>query len=401
MRRRSAPALLVLVTCLAASVCYIGTVTEGALVTLLLPTVAVVGLLAVRLSDRPLRALVLVLVVTAVASEAVNIASGAYQGPAARSTGVAALATGLAVVLSGTRRPASFLLPVVAVVTWSLALGAGGQVQLLAVITAGLALLALAAVEREQRAFVVPPRWSASLLLALLLVIGAGVFASLFQLHNDGRRPASPFQQTLARTVTPPSFLSLSTRARASRAPTDEAAQLSSSQAAPQHPAVAGRRTRVRRILRDLLWALVAVLLAALLAVAVRLTWAAWAWRRLYRHLARSTAQLDANAWLWTVAHLSRSGVVLAAQDSPDRVAAETLCGLGDPLRETLQRLARNVALSVFAAPGSVAACEDIWSLAHETADTAWASASKPRRAYARWRLPDRAWTSKRHHAAS
>jgi hypothetical protein len=388
MSRGPGPALLVLLTCLAASLCYIGTVTEGALVTLLLPTVAVVGLLAVRLRDRPLRALVLVLVVTAVASEAVNIASGAYQGPAARSTMVAALATGLAVVLSGTRRPASFLLPVVAVVAWSLALGAGGQVQLLAVITAGLALVALAAVEREQRTFVVPPRSSASLLLALLLVIGAGVFASLFQLHNDGRQAASPFQKTLARTITPPAFLSLSNGSPAPRVSSSTAPPTSSAQTASPSAAADARRSKVRRIVRKLLWAVLGLVAALIVAVAGRLIWAAWAWRRLYARLLRGAAQPEAGAWLWTVAHLSRAGIVLPAHSSPDRIAAGALDGLSEPLHQPVQQLARTVAPVVFAAPGTVLRAEDVWSMARSAADTAWSSAGRLRRTHARWRLP-------------
>ncbi|MCW2673564.1 MAG: hypothetical protein JWP14_2153 [Frankiales bacterium] len=389
MSRGPGPALLVLITCLAASVCYIGTVTEGALVTLLLPTVAVVGLLAVRLRDRGLRALVLVISVTAVASEAVNIASGAYQGPAARSTAVAALVTGLAVVLSGTRRPASFLFPVVAVVAWSLALGAGGQVQLVALITAGLALLALAAVEREQRAFVVPPRWqSASLVLALLLVVGAGVFASLFQLHNDGRQAASPFQKTLARTITPPSFLSLSNGASTPHATSPAAPARSSSGPASPRAAAAEHRSKVRRIVHDVLWAVLVVIAALLLAVAGRLVWAAWAWGRLYSRLVRSAVQPEAGAWLWTVAHLSRTGVQLPAHSSPDRVAAGALDGLTEPLYQPVQQLARSVAPAVFAAPGTALSTEDVWRMARSTANTAWTSAGRLRRTHARWRLP-------------
>lgn len=389
MIRGPGPALLVLLTCLAASVCYIGTVTEGALVTLLLPTVAVVGLLAVRLRDRPLRALVLVISVTAVASEAVNIASGAYQGPAARSTAVAALVTGLAVVLTGTRRPASFLFPVVAVVAWSLALGAGGQVQMLAVVTVALALVALASVEREARAFVVPPRWSASLVLALLLVVGAGVFASLFQLHTDGRRPASPFQKTLARTITPPSFLSLSNGAPASRVTSPAAAPAASStRPASPRAAAAAHRSHVQRIVHDLLWAVLALLAALLIAVAARLLWAAWAWRRLYARLVRSATQPEAAAWLWTLAHLSRAGVQLPVHSSPDRVAAGALDGLIEPLHEPVQQLARKVAPAVFAAPGTVLSTHDVWTMARSAADTAWTSAGRLRRTHARWRMP-------------
>ncbi|MCU1621244.1 MAG: hypothetical protein JWL79_89 [Frankiales bacterium] len=387
MRQRPGASMLVLIACLAASVCYIGTVTEGALVTLLLPTVTVVGLLAVRLRDRPLRALVFVTVVTVVASEAVNVASGAYQGPAARSTAIAALATGLAVVLSGTRRPASFLLPVVAVVSWSLALGAGGQVQLLAVITAGLALLALAAVEREQRVFVVPPRWSASLLLALLLVIGAGIFASLFQLHNDSRQAASPFQKTLARTITAPAFLSLSNGSPVQRVSSPTSPRTSSLSGSPSSVAHA-HRAKVRRLVRDMLWAVLALVAALVLVVCGRLVWAAWAWRRLYARLLRSAAPPEAAAWLWTIAHLSRTGVQLPAHSSPDRIAAGALDGLTERLCEPVQKLACTVAPAVFAAPGTVLSTEDVWSMARCAANTAWTSAGRLRRTHARWRLP-------------
>jgi hypothetical protein len=370
--------LLVLLTCLVGSVSYIGAVTQSALAAFVLPTVILVGVAALRLRFRTGPALAMVVVLSGSLGEAVNIASGQFQGSVARSAGVAGLATGAALVLSATRRPALFLLPVAAIVAWALALGAGARVELVAVVTAGVALVTLAALERDLRLFVKAPRTTGSVLLAVLLVVAVGVVAAQYQLHHDARPAASPFRQTLATTIEPPAFLSLTKHPPPSA--TNAAAAVPSPVAAPpnHHP-------RLRQLARELLWGLLGLVVLLFLGLVSRLLWVSLAWRRMRRRLLRSVESSEAGAWAWTLATLDRLGSPVAAHISPD-VAMSDAVALSGPVRV----LAAAVAPAVFAPVSGAVPALDAWRQAKAAVEDAWGSASQLRRLRAHWRTPRR-----------
>jgi hypothetical protein len=368
--------LLVLLTCLVASVSYIGAVTQSALLTFVLPTVLFVGLMALRLRSRPGPGVLTTVLLAGAVGEGVNIASGQFQGSVARSAGVAGLATGLAVVLGATKRPALFLLPVAGIVAWALALGAGARVELVAVVTAGVALVALAAVERDLRLFVKAPRMAGIVVLAMLLVVAAGVIAAQYQLHHDGRRAASPFRETLATTIEPPKILSLTRHPPPSATKAVPAPPVSAATPVNQHP-------RLHQLLKELLWLLLAILVVLLLGTLARLLWVALAWRRLRRRLQRHVVPTEAGAWSWTLAALERLGSPVAQQVSPDVALSDAV-----PLSKPVRLLAAAVAPAVFAPAGSVFPTVDAWLHARDAIGDAWKTAGRLDRLQARWRTP-------------
>ncbi|MCW2573523.1 MAG: hypothetical protein JWO88_3581 [Frankiales bacterium] len=367
--------LLVLLTCVVASVSYIGAVTEVALVVMVLPIAVGVGVVAAGLRAHPLASVGTVLLLSGFASEAVNVLSGEYQGSVARSAAVAGLGTGTAVILSGTRRPALFLLPVLAIVAWALALGAGGRVEFVAVATAALALVALTAAERDRRYYVVPPRQMASVLLAVVLLTAAGVFAAHYQLSQVERSAVSPFRDSLATTIEPPAILSLT------RHPPPSATQSSPAPEAPS-PASANH-PRLREVLRDLLWVVVGIAILGSAFLVVRVLWVGLAWRRLRRRLERKVSPPAAGAWMWAVAAHGRVGLAPAPHMSPDVVALPDAPG-----SPSLKALAAAVAPMVFSTTPTEASVVDVWPQAVDAAREGWRSSSRLRRARARWHGP-------------
>lgn len=446
MRRALSPVLLTLITCLVACVSYVGVITTGALLTLLLPATAAVALVGGRLRHSTLPGLIIVAVLSFLAGQVVNLLSGEFQGPAARGTFLAAAASGIAMVLSGSRMPALMLVPIGGVVVGALVLGAGGQVQLVAIVTAGLALLALAAVERESRAMVEPQRASASFLLAFLLVTFVGVFAALFHGQYDTRIASAPLRTTINESVRPPGLVSLPSKARdkareelqRSRLPVVgedvPVATPSPTRADPTRPAVpapvrptASATVRptasapvrptasapARPIASDpafpatadpllpagnqdsspslLWWLLLLIPLLLLLLLIGRLLWSSLSWRRHYRLIRRAHAGAG-GAWLWTVAHLVRVGLAPPPHDSPDRIADGHLEGVAGPLQESVRALALVVTPAVFA-PAMVGGGDEhdsTWDLARQAADEAWSCAGTGRRCRARWRTAPR-----------
>jgi hypothetical protein len=367
---------LVLLASLVASVSYIGAVTQGALVTMVLPLVFVVGVVALRLRSRRLPALLAVVLSAGVGGELVNLLSGQFQGSVARSAAVAALAAGVAVFLSSSRRPALFLLPLAVIVAWALALGAGGRVGLVAVVTAGIAVVALAAVERDHRLYVVTPRVAGSVGLALLLVAAAGVMGAEYQLHHDGRRAASPFRQSLATTIEPPKILSLT------RHPPPSATQAVPSPPTPR-VTVPNDHQRLHQILREMLWGLLTLLLLLATVLVLRLLWVSLAWHRLRVRLQRREQPTEAGAWAWTLASLDRLGSPVAPHVSPDVASSEATA-----MPELVRVLARSVVPAVFAPASVMVAAPEAWSHARAAVDHAWHSCGRVRRLRARLRTP-------------
>jgi hypothetical protein len=369
--------LLVLLTCMVASVSYVGAVTQPALATFVMPTVLLAGLVALRLRSRQGPAVVTTVLLAGAAGEVVNIASGQFQGSVARSAGVGALATGLAVVLGATKRPALFLLPVAGIVAWALALGAGARVELVAVVTAGVALVALAALERDLRLFVKAPRMAGSVVLAILLAVAGGVLAAQYQLHHVGRSAASPFRETLATTIEPPKILSLTRHPPPSATKADPAQPPPTAPGGTHHP-------RRHQLLRELLWVVIGVFALMILALLTRLLWVSFAWRRLRRHLLRRTQPIEAGAWTWTVATLDRLGSPMAMHISPD-LAASGAFEFSEPVRAVAQA----VVPAVFA-PSHAVPNVDVWLQARTAVDDAWRATGRLRRLRARWRTPRR-----------
>jgi hypothetical protein len=377
---RVASGLLTLLACAVASISYIGVITGDALAMFLLPTVSIVGLVAIRQRGRTLLGIALVTLLAGGGGEIVNLLSGEYEGPAARSTSLAALGTGLAVVLSGSRAPAAFLLPLVGVVAGANAFGAGGHVQVVAVATGCFASLALAAIERERRAVAGPQRRVAPVLVALMLVAGVGVFAALFQGEHDAHTAKAPLRQALTVPVKPPKLLGLPSQVLRPPAPAVNVTQDPSSSS---QPTTRGRLTRVAEVwLLVLLSAGMALLGALLLRVLV----ASWTWRRHYRRL--SGGRPATAAWTSAMAHLSRLEMAPQPSSSPDVIACGRLRGIPDGLTRPVQELASLVAPLIFG--GAVAtkkAERDAWLLATEIAEQAWNDASSLERLKARWRM--------------
>lgn len=371
------PPLLVLLTCVVASVSYIGAVTQTALVTMVLPLVVAVGVVACSMRTRRFAAVVTVGLLAGAGGEAVNILSGNYQGSVARSAGVASLAAGLAVVASAGRRPALFLLPVAGIVAWALALGAGARVELVAVVTAAVALLTLAAVERDRRAFVTPPRLAGSVVLAFLLAAAAGVFAAQFQLRHDSRPAASPFRETLATTIEPPKIFSLTRHPPPSATKADPAQPAAAAPGGTHHP-------RLHQLLRELIWVLLGLITLMVLGSLMRLLWVSLAWRRLRRRLLRRSQPAEAGAWTWALATLDRLGSPTPVHISPDMASAG-----GFELSEAVRALAQTVVPAVFA-PSPAVSTDDVWLQARTAVDDVWRSTGRLRRLRARWRTPRR-----------
>lgn len=372
--------LLVLLTSVVASVSYIGAVTQPALLSMVLPSVLAVGLVASCIRGRALTGAVWVVLSAGVVGELVNVASGDYQGSVARSTGVAALCTGLAVVLTRTRRPSLFLLPVVGIVAWALALGAGGRVQLVAIATAVCAAGAFAAVERDERRFEHAPRRSAGsaavALAFLLVVVGAGVGVSRFQLHHDGRTAASPFRGSLETTIQPPAFLSLTKHPPPS-------ATLDTSPTSPAPESRVPRSSRARQLLSNLTWVFL-VLAALVLTVLVgRLLWVLVAWRMLRRRLVLQAEPREAGAWTWARAGLARLNTPLPVNVSPD----VALTG-GTPVSEELRILAQAIVPVLFGPSQPEHLAVDAWPRADALLDSAWESAGIVLRTRARLVTP-------------
>lgn len=378
MRALSGP-LMVLVTCVVASLCYVGAVTFVALTTMVLPLVVLAGLVAWRLSERPINAVVGTLVVAGAGGEVVNVVSGHYQGSVARSAGVAALLTGIAVCLAYTRRPALFLAPLVGIVAWALALGAGARVELIAVCTAMAAAVALATVERDARSFMRPPGLGVGVALALLLVMGAAVSAAAFQRQFDSRQAASPFRDTLAKTIDPPAFLSLTRTPPASATrPTPPVVQ----------PPTTRREEHAAGHVAERISAVVAVLVALIVLTAMaRVLWVALAWRILRRRLGRQSMP-EAAAWVWTMAVLDRLAEPVPADMSPDRV-------LEDPALVSLHRLAETVVPATFSLR-SADEKSNAWAAAAAATSVVRQEAGGLRRMRALWRPPRRAGASPR-----
>lgn len=370
--------LLVLLACAVAALAYVGAVTTPALVTLVLPEVLVVGLVALVAARHLLAGLVAVMLCAGAVGEVVNVLSGDYQGSVARSAFGAGLLGGLAVILAGTRRPASFLVPLVGIVAWALALGAGGRVALVAVVAGGLGAVALATLEREDRRYVTPPGLVPTVALVLLLTVAAGIAAAVVQLRVDSRDPAAPLRSSQTLTVHPPPFLSLTKhppRSATAKPPVADTVPSSIAQLRQE-------KARSRKLALIAVFSLTALVLSVMSVVLLYRLWVALTWRLLRRRLRSRAPSAEIGAWIWVLAVAQRLGQPLPLSASPDVVMTE-------PISDAMQALAGRVALAAFG-PAQSPGTEDCWGFADSVSGETWAAAARRNRVRARFRRPQR-----------
>jgi hypothetical protein len=363
----------VLAACLVAATAYVGAVTQEALFSMVLPLCFVSGAVAIQKHARVRVAFVSGSLFALVGGEVVNVVSGNYQGSVARSATAGALATVAAVTISRTSRPALFLLPVVGIIAWADALGAGARVQLIAVVAAGMMAVALAMVERDSRRFVEPPGVKGVVLASVLAILVSSVAAAHFQQQRDHRSAASPFRSSLATTIEPPAILSLT------RHPPRSATDGLSAPTLPRTHGKSHARAVVLSVLTKLLISVLVLLALAVLWLLVRLVWVSAAWRFWRRRLQRDSQPAEAGAWLWATSVLRRLSEPLPLHLSPDLIAAA-------PGWDYLKPFAAAVAPGVFAAQERHG--PDVWAEADAVGRAAWSAAGRIARARARWRLP-------------
>ncbi|WP_296603999.1 hypothetical protein [Nocardioides sp.] len=296
-------------------------------------------------------------------AEVVNVASGTGHGPAARSTFAAAAFTALAVAAVRGPAPALFAAAVVGVLVGALGLGAGAEVAAVAVATALVTTIAVAVVEGQSRRWTGrAPHLIATVALALLI----GGLAAAIALQADRRlqgEPAVLAPGAVDRSIQPPPVLGDSAQRRTPLPePSDETVQVDTPPSEPGAP------------LRAIWLAVLAVVLSALAAVAVRVAWVALAWRRLRRRLRRGTdAEQIAGAWVWSTRRLRAAGFALPRSLPVDTAAS----GLGvamlpRALRQPLRRIASSTVSAVYAP--AAAQSPDVsttWSAADDVARSA------------------------------
>jgi hypothetical protein len=329
-----------------------------------------------------------VALVALVGAEIVNLQTGLTEGPAARSSALAAAGCGVAPLLSHSRWPAAFLLPVVGVLAGALLLGAGGQVEVVAIATAAMAALTLALVERDQRAYAGPMRTTAAILASLLLGVTVAAFAVFFHSELGGRAPASPLARTLTRHVAAPGFLHPldSTSKAVSATPEAHSGGRKARASTSSAGTAIHRQPSHRAWLRWLLLMPVALVVGA---AGFRWAYSAWRWRRVFRQILRNNPRAPAAAWIWTLAHLQRLGFKWPRSVSPDRVAAGHDVGMAAPMQDHMVLLAGTVAPALFSAGSSAEASDALaWRQAETAARAGWEFAGRRGRLMARLRLP-------------
>lgn len=316
-------------TCLVAAVTYAGAVTTRALLWFVLPGVAIAAAAAWRLAARPTPWTALIVGAPLILgwSELVNIWSGASEGPAARSTFVAAGCTLLAVLAAGSPRPALFLLPVTGIVFGALALGAGGEVRLVAVATVVCAAGALGWIEQSRHRWSTQPRLGVALVVVSLIVGAAAAGAVVLQAQHDQRQSL-----LLARSQIDPAIKPAWTDPFAGIVKTHPRRhqRLARQPLRAQRPRSSATRTSAPGSTATWphMWLIVVValgglMLALLIASIHRALAARLGWRRLRRRLASGTAvEQVSGAWIWARLRLEACHLPLSSDVSPDVLAA-------------------------------------------------------------------------------
>lgn len=392
--------LAVTITCLVAALTYAGAVTTWALALFVLPGVAGAALLAWPFVARGFPGTTIVVVGLLVLgwAELANIWTGLLNGPAARSTLFAGGWTVIAVVLAQTRWPALFLGAVAGLVAGALVLGAAGEVELVVVAAALCAALALGSIERSRRNWTGGPRRSAALLLLSLLAAAAAAGVVLLQAQHDPRHPylltqGKEYPGIKPAFSDPLSRESDSLNRSAHQRPNKTASGGSNPPPRrphtqrphtppPQthrphhhtrpHPQQHAPRSRTWLYVFGgiLLFLLVLAALIGARLLATRLKW-----RRLRRRLAvGAPADQVTGAWAWARVRLDACRLPLAADVSPDAVAAgRAMKNLPSDVFLPLQTLAVATTTAAFSHDQSVGDAEvaAAWSAAGQAGQSA------------------------------
>jgi hypothetical protein len=358
--------LAVLASCLIATGCFAGAVTQRALFCFVLPGL-ILGACAVEVlqSSFSWRSALSVSIGLCLAwAEVANLATGTSNGPAAKATFAAGALTSAALAASATRMPALFLLPMSGVVVAADLYGAGDEVPLLAVLTGGAAVVALASVESARRrggrpGSVRESYWSVAALALLIMVAGSA--AVLTQVRHDGRHPHTALSAIRNSAVRPfwgdPFPSTATTRAKRHHSPAAPP-RIPPTHHSPEHRS--GSHA----------WALIvlALLVALAMSIAIRLLLVRRAWAHALRILRADPPEGMVGAWIWATLRFRAYRMPLPPQLSPDRVAR------GAPIHEVppdtaepLRQLGLLVAPVAFRSPHAVADTEGVdaaWGLA-------------------------------------
>lgn len=311
--------------CVVATLAYSGAVTTSALATLVMPAVLVVvlvSMLARRMVSAGGTAVVATLLAIALA-QIVNVASGEFNGPAARSTFIAGIATALAVTLADRWSPAWICVPVGAVLGGAMFLGAAGEVIPVVAIVVVLLTLTVPLLEsgRQRRA---GKARTTLLLPALAVVAGAVAFAAAHLVVAVQAHPPTVFAIAQVEPRIEPLHEDPTPSALPATEPnTADPSATDPSAADPSRadPLASGATRHGRNLVMTLIEAIAGLVLLLLL---LRILLVAWAWRRVRRRLRRGTpAQAAVGAWSWALLRLRSYGVPLPMALSPDQVAVD------------------------------------------------------------------------------
>lgn len=349
--------------CAVAALSYSGAVTLTALLWFVLPTVVVVTAVTATVARLSLRlAAVSGLLAALGVAEIVNLVSGTAHGPAARSTFAAAVFTVLAVAAALGPAPALFAAAVVGVIVGALGLGAGAEVAPVAVATAVVTVLALAVVEAQTRRWTRrPPQLAAVVVLTLL--VGACVAAIALQadrsLEGD---PAVLAPGAVQPSIRPP-------RALGDPSPRPTAAPIPEARAKDKADNDVPPPTNESAVPLRAIWLVVlALVLASLLGLALRILWVDMAWRLLRRRLRKgSAADQVAGAWVWSTRRLRAAGWPIPRSLSADAVSSgHGVSDLPRLVRAPLRQVARATVDVVYAPPVKAPDPDDAWTAADE-----------------------------------
>jgi hypothetical protein len=395
MRSRSLhglPALAVTVTCLVATACYAGAVTQDALlVGVLTGSLGCAGVVVLGLRRHGV-GLALTTGVTVAFAWAllVNAFTGDTNGPAARSTMIAGMCTSIAVAAVASSRPSLFLAPVGGIVFGALALGGGGEVRVVALLVVVTAVATLAVLEHEHRRWLTGGRRTGTVVLIALLVGATALVGALVQSHRDSR-PARVLDAGAVNATIRPQWSDPLPNA----APTHR----HDTRVKSTSPSVV-RKERVHRHHSSRLWwwlalvglALLALLVVAVAALTIRLLVVRLRWRQVRRTLAGGPAgEAVPGAWVWARMRLLAFRMPMSASAAPDLGGAAAALGdLPEPVAAPLRKLAPHAAVCAFAA-APLAEREDVqqaWRLADECVAAAFGALTRWGRWRARFRPP-------------
>jgi hypothetical protein len=296
--------LAVVVCCLVATLGYSGAVTTTALATLVVPAVlaAIVVTLAFERLAGPAVAAGVGIGVALVLGQLVNVASGEYNGPAARSTFLAGVGSALAIAFARRWPPGAVCLPICAVLGGALFLGAAGEVVPVAAVLVTLLAMTVPLLEGPRRRPVGNAR--TTLLLPVLALLAGVVAFGAARLSVTAHEGA-------------PKVFAIAQVQEGIEPLHDAPSPAPATDPATTHPSAA-RAAHSRLVI-----AVTAVALVLLGLLLVRLAVVAWAWRRVRRRLRRGTPlEVAVGAWSWALLRLHSYGVVVPTSVSPDRLPA-------------------------------------------------------------------------------